>query len=292
MRPVIAWIAAIVAGILAPLALVGFWADRTLDDPRPYVQAMGEAWQDPQLREEVGESMLDIAEGDLDDLLSDNLGGLAGLFRITPEFVQSLQPQFEEALNSTAFEQAWLRWHWNLHGDLAEYARGGTPDTTVVGSQSLTVDVGPLIIPIVSETIGSFAAGFIEGLEVLVEVETEPGLDQQLLLLGGVADWRWGFLLAAIAMGYLAWRLLPGRARALGTVLIAVGIGSVVFGLLFPLAAALGQEPAEATLFAETAEGALTSGMPGWLFIMAAITGIAGVLLTVSARRAPDLESA
>ena len=50
--------------------------------------------------------------------------------------------------------------------------------------------------------------------------------------------------------------------------------------------------PPRATLFAETAEGALTSGMPGWLFIMAAITGVAGALLTVSARRAPDLESA
>ena len=287
MIAVIRWTAVVLAAIAFPLTLTGIYADRSLDNPRNYVAAMSDAWDDPALRAEVSESILDFDTADFDTLLEDNLGPWAAFIPISDDYLDGLQAELQEAVDSPAFRQAWLRWHWNLHQDMAAHARGEQPQSLVIDSDSMTFDVGPLIEPLVTEAVGGIAGAFLSGPEIPIEVELEEDLGQQLRTLGTLADWRWVAGVATLLFAGLAVWLWPSRLRGLGVVMVAMAAATLGLTALSAFGSSEGpsaQETSTPLLVEATGEAFATSTTT--LIFAAAITGLIGAVLLAYSRAA------
>lgn len=226
----------VVASLLLPVAVVSFWAQRTLLDTEQYVSTVAPLSQDPTIRVAVGNAISTQLHEHVDlqqrvyDLLPDQAKPLAGPIA---NGVQSfVDQQIQSFLASQAFSDLWEGINRRTQQALVAALEGNpTGAITIEGSQ-VVLDTGVIAEQVKQRLVD-------RGLTVLENVPIPPQADRQIVLLDSpqlaqlraaytiaqpIANW---LIYVVLAMFVVAVLLARRRARAVlvvGAVMTAVAV--------------------------------------------------------------------
>ena len=130
----------------------------------------------------------------------DRLAQSVGLGDLARSGAQAAADQLGAAVQSDRFRAAWSQWCALLYTGLAEVAQGAPSSTVAVSGSNVTVAVGPLITPLVGDTLSGGATGLLGtlGQSTSVTLDTGIRLEQALQAAGTTATYRWGLLVVAL----------------------------------------------------------------------------------------------
>lgn len=265
--------------LLVPATVSAFWAHQSLANHDAYADRMADALADPQLQEEFATSVSAAAE----EQIVAALGADPNSFLVNAALAL-VNNAVAEGIDSADFAAAWRDWQRGLHQDLAVIAEGGTPPTTEVTSDSLRVDVAPLVSALLGGGIGSLAGNLVGDSPIIQDIELTTDLDARLSWLNSLAQSRWlllaGLMVALIATLALGRPTLRGAAWAFG----GVALGCVGAGIA--VATSTGATPTDSAtpILTKAVSQAVTAGWAPWLFVAAAGSGALSLLLVVATR--------
>ena len=246
-RTVAAVIVFIIAALLLPLGVVGFWGQRTVFDSARYVETVAPIAADPTIKDSVSEAVVNQVNAALNvtaaisSFLPANAQALAG--PLASGLTQLVDRAVRAALNSQAFQTAWI--------DLNTAAQKSMM-TLLEGKQS-----GPLELTSNGEVVLNTASLYDAVRQHMIsdsvpfadKLPTTPPTTQQYVLLQSDqlarAQTIYGFtkpvltwlLWLAIALFVVAILLARRRAR----MVLAVGIAFLVTAVLLKLGLAIGE---------------------------------------------------
>ncbi len=287
MTKVLRVVTVVLFASLFSASVLGFLAQRSLDNSDGFAESMSTALQDPavktELQSSVRTSVLDAVQelGDSGGLFGSLLAGVGG---------ETLADAAARAVDTAAFEEAWYDWALLLHRGLADFAVGQPNSDISVAGQYIEVQIGPLLAPLLGTGPQASFAGSIDTLieDRSVVVDTGENMESRLRLLGGIADARWLLAAGAFLTLILAALMGPRRVRwlAISLTAAATGLAIVTIALTFTNSAI----PNSTTpALNESVRGALLAGWTVLLGVWAAILLAAAVGLTLISRgNSPD----
>ena len=216
-RAALGVVLAVLAGVLAPAAVVADWAHHQVDDTEAFVTAYGPLVRDPRVQEALTASLTDAINRQL---------GLEGN-RLASALVQRAVGQ---AAGSDAFEAAWTASLRLAHSELRALLSGDPGRLQVVDGE-VQLRFAPFV-DAVTQRLTEAGVPFLDRLPevtggyTLLRVDPAllPALQAAYRVLGIGAAWL-GVLALLAAIGAVA--VWPARRRALITVGAAVAVGIV-----------------------------------------------------------------
>jgi hypothetical protein len=244
----------VVAGLLAPVAVVASWARDLVTDTDRYLAVVGPLARDPQVRAAVTERVAQavVEAVDVPGLAADATAAVAGL-GLPPRAagaVESLQGPLATAVTgfvrdtvarvvgSDRFATAWDRANREVHARLGAVLRGDPDARATIGDDgTLTVDLSG-VVAAVREALS--AAGFtvvdrLPTIDVRLPLLTRTELVQArdaYRVLDAVGAWlQWlvlGLLVAAVAVARRRVRATAtaGFVLAAGMLLLGAGVAA------------------------------------------------------------------
>ncbi len=207
----------VVASLLLPVAVVSFWAQRTLLDTEQYVSTVAPLSQDPTIRVAVGEVISTQLHERVDlqqrvyDLLPDQAKPLAG--PIAGGVQSFVDQQIQNFLASDAFSDLWVAINTRTQQSLVSALQGNpTGAITIEGSQ-VVLDTGVIAEQVKQRLVD-------RGLTVLQNVPLPPQADRQIVLLDSpqLAELRAAY---TVAQPVAHWLIYVVLAMFVGAVLLA-----------------------------------------------------------------------
>jgi hypothetical protein len=239
-RRIIAALLIIVATVLAPVAIVGLWAERTLTDTQVFVETIAPLADDPQVRQvvatEVSASLVEAvdAETRLNEALGKLSGPLAGLVD-SPAIVDSLAAGINGAIESGVqsytqgdrFGELWTALATDLQRAFVAAINRDTSDAAVTLQQGqLVLDTKVAAEKVQAELVA-------KGVPFADQLDRVPGRDvvladtprlqtavDVLRVVLPVASWLWAVVLGMLVLGAVLW-----RPRARGLMWAGLGLG-------------------------------------------------------------------
>lgn len=218
-------IAALLAAAAMTVTVLGFAVTQSLSQSQQFVTAMEDAIAQPAVQAEVAGAMKQqiLAAG---ESLAGSAGPLGSLARSGSTAIAG---QVDSAVSSPGFADAWAQWSQLLYDGLADSAAGTANADVSVSGSTITVAIGPLVAPIVGETVAGGLTGTLEavGSATDVTISTALPVQQALQVTGALSQWRWLFAVAAVALALVAIFGGPRRMRWAGlTMLLAAGVAA------------------------------------------------------------------
>ncbi|MGH9091117.1 MAG: hypothetical protein ACRDZR_07045 [Acidimicrobiales bacterium] len=227
-RSAAAWILAVVAALLVPLAVTSFWLTDTIVTTDRYVATMAPLAQDRGFTDLLATRVTDAFYR----ALPPDVASTVGARRLR----QPVEGRVAAALRSPAFQVVWDRANRRAHAQAMAVLTG----TGTAGAGALAVNLTPLVHPLLSQLdrvdihlFDSVAPSLASGRRVTVTIMSADQVREARALFGAIANLEWVLsvlagvaLVAAVAVATHRWRVLVGFA--LGT-MAAVGLA---FGML------------------------------------------------------------
>ena len=213
----------LIAALLLPVAVVGFWGQRTLLDTDQFVSTVAPLSQDPTIRVAVGTVISDQLQQRVNleqrvaDLLPEQAKPLAG--PIASGVHSFVDQQIQSFLASDQFSQLWVRINERAQQSLVAALEGEPSGAVSIEGSTVVLDTGVIADQVKAELVA-------RGLSVLANVPVPPQADRQIVLLDSpqlqqirtiynltqpVAQWLIYVVLAMFAAGVL---LARRRGRA------------------------------------------------------------------------------
>ena len=191
-------VAAFLSGLIVAAAALGFVVQQSLGDTAGFTARMDDALATPAVQEELN-SAIRTEVTRAGDRLAQSVGPLGDLAR---SGAQAAADQLGAAVQSDRFRAAWSQWCALLYTGLAEVAQGAPSSTVAVSGSNVTVAVGPLITPLVGDTLSGGVTGLLGtlGQSTTVTLDTGIRLEQALQAAGTTATYRWGLLVVALLL--------------------------------------------------------------------------------------------
>ncbi|HEX6886868.1 MAG TPA: hypothetical protein VF143_02080 [Candidatus Nanopelagicales bacterium] len=239
-RRIIAALLIIVATVLAPVAIVGLWAERTLTDTQVFVETIAPLADDPQVRQvvatEVSGSLVAAvdAENRINEALGKLSGPLAGLVD-SEAVVSSLAAGINGAIESGVqsytqsdrFGELWTAIATDLQRAFVAAINRDTTDAAVTLQQGQLVLNTKVAAEKVQAELVAKGVPFADQLDKVpgrdIELADTPRLQTAVDVLRvvlPVASWLWAVVLAMLVLGAVLW-----RPRARGLMWAGLGLG-------------------------------------------------------------------
>ncbi len=236
----------VVAALLTPPALVGFWGQRTIVDAERYLSTVEPLAQSTVIQEAVAAQVTEaIVSGvDLDAFIQDNLiaelpprAQVVGP-AITGAVTSFVQTTVERFMASEAFNQLWIQVNTQVQKDLVKALRGDESGAVTIRDGVVYLDLGVVIDAVKNALIE-------RGLTIFERLPASITTGREIVLLSSsqlnTAQTIWTFtepiarwMLPVVFLLYLgAIALAPKRRRML------MVVGLVVVAAMVVLAAAL-----------------------------------------------------
>ncbi len=245
------WTAAIallvIAALLTPPALVGFWGRRTIVDAQRYLDTVGPLASSPAIQEavatEVSDQLLTAARGNLDGIIAQlNLPPAVAALRpvvagAVDSFVESTVQKF---IASDQFDALWVRVNAQIQQDVVKALNGDQTGAVTVRDGVVYLDLS-----VVAEAVRQALVD--RGLTVFANLPIPVQSGHEIVLLSSsqldTAQQVWTFtdpiarwLLPIVFMLYVAAILLaPSRRRMLLVTGLVVVAGMVLLALALNL---------------------------------------------------------
>ncbi len=241
------WTAAVallvIAALLTPPALVGFWGRRTIVDSQRYLSTVGPLAQSAVIQQAVATEVTDelLSRVDLQGFVTTNLPPEAAPLTpaITGAITSFVQSTVLKIVSSQAFDNLWIQVNTQVQQGVVQALEGDTTGTVTVRDGTVYLDLSVVIEAVRQALID-------RGLTVFERVNPPAATGHEIVLLTSpqldAAQQVWTFtdpiarwLLPVVFLLYLAAIMVaPQRRRML---LIS---GLVVVAAMILLAAALG----------------------------------------------------
>jgi hypothetical protein len=259
-RRIIAALLVVLATVLAPFAVIGLWAERTITDTGIFVETIAPLSEDPQVRQVLGTEMTTAlveavdAEARLTQALGD-LSGPLGQLVDTEVVVESLvsgingaiESRVQSYVQSDRFGELWTAVATDLQRGFVAAINRDTSDAAVTLQEGQLVLDTKVATEKVQADLVARGVPFTDQLDRVpgreVVLADTPGLQTAVDVLSivlPVASWLWAVVLVLLLVGVLLW---PPRSRGL----MWAGLGLALAGGLTYLVLELGQASVQAT---------------------------------------------
>lgn len=227
-RSAVAWILAVVAALLVPLAVVSFWVTDTIVTTDRYVATMAPLAQD--------RGFTDLLATRVTAALYHALPPRVATTAAARQLRQPVREQVSAALRRPGFQRVWDRANRRAHAEAMAVFTG----TGSAGSGALVVNLTPLVHPVLSQLdqvdihlFDSVAPSLTAGRRVTVTIMSADQVREARELFGAVVHAQWVLsivagvaLAAAVVVAPRRWWILLGFAAC---TMAAVGLA---FGAL------------------------------------------------------------
>jgi hypothetical protein len=253
-RRIIAALLIVLATLLAPVAVIGLWAQQTLTDTQTFVDTIEPLAEDPEVREvvatEVSASLIETldAETRLNEVLGNLSGPLAGL--VDSEAVVSslaaginsaIQSGVETYTQSEQFGEVWTAIATDVQGAFVAAINRDTTEAAVTLQEGTIVLNTKLAAERVQAELVAKGVPFADQLDrvpgrdvVLADTPRLQTAVDVLRIVLPVAGWLWAAVLIMFVLGAVLWR---PRARGV----MWAGLGLALGGGLTWVALVLGE---------------------------------------------------
>ena len=288
-RTISALVMVVIAGLLFPLAVLGFWANHAVLDEDRYLAAVAPLATDPAVQDAVAATLKARVAKTVDfeklasQVLPEGLAGLgAGLSGVAQQLADSAITSF---VRSDAFVTAWAKINVQAHQSLMNSLRGDQSGAISTSGDQVILDTSV----VVQEAWKQLSAS----VPVLSNLPVPTGLGEQIVLLDAsevsraraattVLDAVGSWLLVVVIVAFLAAIALAVRR---GLVLAVLGVVLIVDAGILVLVVSAAQADITRKL-AETTwvsfGGAYWQAISGGLATATALTAIIGVVLAVA----------
>lgn len=227
----------VVAALLLPIALVGFWGQRTLLDTEQYLATVAPLAQDPTIRVAVGNAISAQLHQQVDleqrvaELLPPQARPLAG--PISSGVRSFVDEQIQSFLASDTFARLWVDINRRTQQTLVLALQGQPSGAISISGSQVVLDTGELAEQVKSQLVE-------RGLTVLTHVPIPPQADRQIVLLDAPALQEIRSIYT-ITQPIAAWLIYVVALMLLGGVLLAPNRPRTVLvvGLLLAVEAVL-----------------------------------------------------
>lgn len=195
---VIRTLAALLAGLVLTAATLGFVVHRSLADTAGFTARMDEALSTPEVQSEIT-TAIRTEVNRVGEQVAQSAGPLGDLAR---SGASAIAERAGQVAQSARFRAAWSQWGSLLYSGLTDVAQGAPSDTVSVSGSDITVAVGPLIEPLVGDTLTGGVTGVLTviGQGTTVTLATGIPVQQALSVAGTTATYRWGLLVTALLL--------------------------------------------------------------------------------------------
>lgn len=220
-RGAVAWVLLIIAAILLPLGVVGFWGQRSLTDTERYVETVAPLSQDPAIRDQVAAAATAALQQQIDsnqtidDLLASLPAPAQKLLKAPIEgALNSLISQVVTKLvNSEQFDQLWVAANKNLQQQLISALEGDQSGSVKIQNDEVVLDIGTVIEKAKQELVD-------KGVTALADKPVPPAADRQIVLLKS-EQVKQARIIYAFSVPVARWLLPLGLVLVLASILIS-----------------------------------------------------------------------
>ena len=183
-RGVVAWVLLVIAAILLPLGVVGFWGQRSLTDTERYVATVAPLSQDQAIREQIATAATDALQKQvdsnqtIDNLLSSLPEPAQKLLKAPIEgAINSLISQVvHKLINSEQFDNLWIAANKNLQQQLISALQGDQSGAVKIQNDEVVLDIGTVIEKAKEELVA-------KGVTALADKPVPEAADREIVLL-------------------------------------------------------------------------------------------------------------
>ncbi len=252
-RRIVAALLIVVATLLAPFAVGGLWAERTLMDGQQFAETLAPLSEDPVVKQtistEVASSLVEAldAQARIENVLGGLSGPLANL-RSGDDTIASaiasgvngaIESGVDAYVNSDRFGNLWNSVATTLQAEAVRLIDDDRPNAALALQDGQIVLDTKVAVDLVAAQLAAQGVPFVDTLDVPgreVVLADTPNLQlaiNALRIFLPVASWMWLAVLVMFALGILLWR---PRARGL----LWAGLGMALGALATYLALDLG----------------------------------------------------
>lgn len=180
VRSILAVVCLVVATLLLPVGIVGFWGQRTLTDTERFVATVGPLVNQPEVVDTVATAVSNAItnsaglETAVKDLLPPRAESLAG--PITTSIAMFAKEATVRLMNTEQFKQLWIQTITKLQQGVIKALEGDNSGPVQLQNDEIVLDLGQIIDVVKQDLIN-------RGLTALSSVPTPPAADRQIVLL-------------------------------------------------------------------------------------------------------------
>lgn len=180
VRTIAAGLCLVLATLLLPLGMVGFWGQRTLTDTERFVETVGPLGSDPMIIQSIAESVtlaltsnVDL-EAEVKNALPPAAAPLAGPIAASiPTFIDQATVKL---LSTDQFQQLWTRAVGSLQEAIIVVLEGDNTGAVKESNGQIVLDLSVVIEQVKERLVAN-------GLSAIENVPVPPAADTQIVLL-------------------------------------------------------------------------------------------------------------
>jgi hypothetical protein len=180
VRTIAAGLCLVLATLLLPLGMVGFWGQRTLTDTQRFVETVGPLGSDPMIIQSIAESVtlaltsnVDL-EAEVKNALPPAAAPLAGPIAASiPTFIDQATVKL---LSTDQFQQLWTRAVGSLQEAIIVVLEGDNTGAVKESNGQIVLDLSVVIEQVKERLVAN-------GLSAIENVPVPPAADTQIVLL-------------------------------------------------------------------------------------------------------------
>ncbi len=215
VRAIAAGLCLVLATLLLPLGMVGFWGQRTLTDTQQFVATVGPLASNPQVVQSIAESVTEALTSNVDleaevkKALPPAAAPLAGpIAGAIPTFIEEATVKL---LSTEQFQKLWTGAVGTLQEAVIAVLSGDTSGPVQESNGEIVLDLGAVIEQVKERLVAN-------GLTAIENVPIPPAADTQIVLLND----------SQVAQARAIYNVTVPSAQLLIVVVILLFIGSIL----------------------------------------------------------------
>lgn len=250
-RGLIAALLVLVAFVLTPLGIVGYWSNRTLTDTQRYLDTVGPIGDDAATKEALAEFITDKIEQkvDPDALVREIFGDLIDRYPRLELMVPIVAGAIDSVITDTVdrlvysekFDEVWRGLNLAAQKSLITILEGGSAGPVKLQGDQIVLDIGDLL-QVIKQRLIERGLTFLENVDF-------PDIDRQIVLLNApqLAQVR---TIYSITSPILQWTIFAVIVLFLAAAIVAVrrprvtawiGAGLVLWSVVLAVSLAIGE---------------------------------------------------
>jgi hypothetical protein len=287
VRTLTAWVLLVIATLLTPAAVVGFWGQQTLVDAERYLETVAPLSESTVIQDAVATKIsegiranTDVA-GQVEALLPEQAKPLAGV--IASGIYSAADRAVVEVLDSERFDDLWLAINTRAQQALIKALEGDTAGSVSVTDEGVVLDLEDVFLAVRQELVD-------RGLDIAAKIPVPSAADREIVLIAGEEFQQlqriYGFsepianyLIAVVAAMFAGAVLLAGDRRRM---LLRVGVALVIAGAVLAIGLGFARTAltnASATTDFQLAVLAFYDTMVRYLVTSTQVVVVAGLLI-------------